>query len=161
MKANLLSAGALLAVTWLPEFNVAVFALLLNFPWEVLQMSLFVEMADAPLVEAIKGCSQASLGDMVIMLIAYACVSLIARSRRWVLAPSRRELTGFVAIGVSITAVIEWLALGGRWIGSWTYAPEMPVVPGVGIGLVPLLQWVALPLLVAWFVRRQLAGRAR
>ena len=142
-----------------PEFNLAVFALLLNFAWEVLQAPLFVGVADTRFVDVIKGCAQATVGDMVIMLIAHAGISLVARSRHWVLTPSRRQLAGFSAIGVSITVVIEWLATHGRWVSSWNYAPSMPVVPGLGIGLAPLLQWVILPLLVVWFVQRQLAGQ--
>ena len=143
----------------MPEFNLAVFALLLNFPWEVLQAPLFVGVADARFVDVIKGCAQATVGDMVILLIGHAGVALVARDRGWVLTPSRRQLAGFVAIGVSITAVIEWLATHGRWVSSWSYAPAMPVVPGLGLGLAPLLQWVVLPLLVVWFVQRQLAGQ--
>ena len=146
------------AVTLIPEVNVAIFALLLNLPWEILQASLFVGMAEAPFAEAIKGCTQGTLGDGVIMLLAYWSVSLFARKRRWILAPSGRQLALFIAIGVSITAVIEWLATRGHWVGSWTYSKEMPVLPGLDIGLSPLLQWVVLPLLVVWFVRRQLAS---
>ncbi len=142
-----------------PEWNLAIFALLLNFPWEVMQAPLFAGMASAPYTDVIRGCSQATVGDMVILLLAYALVALLARNRRWVLAPSSRQLALFIAIGVCITAVIEWLATHGLWIGSWTYSPAMPVVPGVGIGLSPLLQWLVLPLLVVWFVRRQLAER--
>ena len=152
-------AAPLRFATGMPEFNVAVFALLLNFPWEVLQAPLFAGMADTPFVEVIAGCSQASLGDVVIMLLAYWSVAIAARSRRWVLTPSGRQMSLFIAIGVSITAVIEWLATSGRWLQSWTYSPSMPVVPGFGIGLAPLAQWVVVPLLVLWFVRRQGAGR--
>ena len=144
----------------MPEWNVAVFALLLSFPWEVLQAPLFAGMANAPHVEVIKGCLQATLGDMVIMLIAYGSISLLARNRRWVLAPSRRQLALFIAIGVAITAAIEWLATRGHWVERWAYSQRMPVVPGVGIGLAPLVQWIVLPLLVVWFVRRQLAHGA-
>ena len=151
---------ALRAVTGMPEWNVAIFALLLNFPWEVLQAPLFAGMAEAPFFEAIKGCSRGTLGDMVIMLIAYEGVSLVARRRDWVLAPDRRQLALFIAIGVSITAVIEGLATRGHWVQNWTYSPNMPVVPGVNIGVTPLLQWVVLPLLVIWFVRRQIQSQA-
>ena len=143
-----------------PEFNVAVFALLLNFPWEILQVRLFAGMASAPYSEAIIGCLQATFGDLVIVLLAFEAVALAARNRRWVLAPSGRQLAVFVGIGVSITAVIEWLATNGHWVQSWTYSPAMPVLPQVGIGLSPLLQWVLVPLLLVWFVRRQLAGVA-
>ena len=32
------------ALTWTPEFNVVLFALLLNYPWEFLQVPLFDRM---------------------------------------------------------------------------------------------------------------------
>ena len=144
----------------IPEWNVAVFALLLNFPWEVLQVPLFAGMADAPHVQVINGCLQASFGDMLIMLIAYEAVSCIVRSRRWILVPSGRQLALFITIGVATTAVIERLATRGHWFQSWTYSPHMPIVPLVDIGLAPLLQWLVLPLLTVWFVRHQLSGTA-
>ena len=33
----------------------------------------------------------------------------------------------------------------------------MPMVPVLRVGLVPVLQWVIVPPLVLWFVKRQLA----
>ena len=144
----------------MPEFNVAIFALMLNFPWEVLQARLFTGMSDAPYVEAVNGCVQATLGDAVIMLLAYWSVAVVAGSRRWILGSTGPKLALFIAIGVSITGVIEWLATSGRWVRSWSYSSSMPVVPAVDIGLAPLLQWVIVPLLVVRFVRRQLSNRA-
>lgn len=145
------------AVTGTPEFNVAIFALLLNFAWEILQAPLYAGMADMPHAQVTKACLQATVGDAVIMLLAYGAVTAVARSRRWIVAASGWQLALFIAIGVSITAAIEWLATRGYWIGSWNYLPTMPLVPGTRIGLAPLLQWVVLPLLTVWFVRRQLA----
>lgn len=148
----------LFAGTWQPEFNVALFAVLLNYPWEFLQVPLFDRLAGAGHWDATKGCTVAALGDAVIMLAAYGFVATIAGSRRWILAPSGSQLALFVATGLSITAVIEWLALSGLWFETWSYSPLMPIVPGIGIGLAQLLQWTVLPLLVVWFVRRQLAA---
>jgi hypothetical protein len=34
----------------------------------------------------------------------------------------------------------------------------MPMVPVLRVGLTPVLQWVIVPPLVVWFVKRQLAG---
>jgi hypothetical protein len=96
---------------------------------------------------------------MLIMVLAYGVVALVARSRHWVLAPTCRHVALFVAVGLSITVVIGWLAPSGRWVGRWTYAPDMPVVPGIAIGVAPLLQWFVLSLLTVWFVRRQLERR--
>lgn len=145
------------ALTATPEFNLAVFALLLNFPWEVLQAPLFEGMSAAPHSAVIGACLQATLGDVVIMLLAHASVVLVTRRRRWVLAPSRREVAGFVTAGVAITAIVEWLATRGHWAQTWAYSSVMPLIPGIGIGLSPLLQWVVVPTMVLWFARRQSA----
>lgn len=145
------------ALTATPEFNLAVFALLLNFPWEVLQAPLFDGMAAATHSAVIGACLQATLGDVVIMLLAHASIVVVTRRRRWMLAPSRREVAGFVAAGVAITAMIEWLATRGHWVQTWVYSSAMPVIPGIGLGLSPLLQWVIVPPMVLWFTRRQSA----
>ena len=137
-----------------PELNLVVFALLLNFPWEVLQAPLFEGMAAAPHSAVVGACLQATLGDAAIMLLAHAMVAAVTRRRRWVLAPSRYEVAGFIAVGVAITAVIVWLATRGRWAQTWAYSAEMPVIPGIEIGLSPLLQWVVVPPVALWFVWR-------
>ena len=144
-------------VTGSPEFNVAIFALLLNFAWEILQAPLYAGMAGMPHAQVTKACLQATFGDMVLMLLAYGAVAVAARSRRWGVEASSWQRALFIAIGVVITAGIEWLATRGHWVQSWNYLPAMPLVPGMGIGLAPLLQWVLLPLLTVWFVRRQLS----
>ena len=137
-----------------PEFNVAIFAFLLNLPWEFAQVPLFAGMPSAGHWRAIQVCGRATLGDVVIALAAFWVVAASARARRWILAPTPRQVTGFVAVGVLITIVMEWLAT--QVVGRWAYAEAMPVVPVLGVGLSPLLQWIVLPLLVVWFVRRQL-----
>lgn len=146
-------------ITRLPEFNVAVFAMLLNYPWEFLQVPLFAKMPGAPHWEAIKTCTRATFGDAVIMLLAFWVVSAFARSRYWVCAvPRASRLALFVSVGVVITVTIEWLAQNGLWIDGWHYSALMPVLPGLGVGLSPVLQWILLPPLAIWFVRRQMSG---
>jgi len=143
-------------ITAMPELNVVVFALLLNFPWEMLQAPLYVGMAQAPHVQAVRACLQATLGDALIMGLAHGTVALATRNRHWIASASNWQRVGFTGVGVAVTAIIEGLAIRGYWTASWTYLPAMPLIPGTGVGLVPLLQWVVLPLLTVWFVRRQL-----
>ena len=134
----------------------AVLARLLNFPWEVLQVPLFEQMPGAPHWQAIKTCSRATLGDAAIMLAAYWAVAAARGNRTWITKPDTAGVSLFAIVGVLATAIIERLALAGLWNGSWTYSAAMPVVPGIGVGLSPLLQWVVLPPLVVWFVKRQI-----
>ncbi|RQP21829.1 hypothetical protein [Piscinibacter terrae] len=149
------------ALTWTPEFNVVVFAFLINFPWEFMQAPLFEGMDTAPHWEAVKGCIRAALGDALIALIAFWCATLAAHGREWIAAPTRRAITVYLVVGLGITTMIEALAVRGHWMASWTYAASMPVVPGLGVGVVPLLQWLVLPVLVVHFTARQVAGRPR
>lgn len=150
-----------MALTWLPEFNVVLFGLLLNYPWEFIQAPLFEGMAERPHWEAVTACTRAALGDALIMLFAYWGVAVLGRGRAWIAAPSWRDAVLLSSIGVSITVVIEWLALHGWWLAGWRYSALMPIIPGLGVGLVPVLQWVVLPPLVVAFVARQLGGRQR
>jgi hypothetical protein len=53
-----------------------------------------------------------------------------------------------------VTIALEYWAtqIGARW----EYAEQMPRLPLLGTGLAPLLQWLLIPPLVAWLVRRQI-----
>ena len=141
-----------------PTFNIAIFALLLSLPWEFGQMWLYVDSAETSHLQGIRICMAATAGDAVIMLIAFGVVALAARSPAWVRVPTIRQVSGFVAIGLVVTIAVEIVATRSNGQFSWRYAPAMPVTPLFGVGLVPLLMWVVVPLLVLWFVRRQIAG---
>lgn len=140
-------------IVGLPEVNVAIFAFLLNYPWEFLQVPFFAGMATAPHWETVKLCTRATLGDAGIALVAYWAVAL-PRSRGWILRATGGEVIAFAAVGVAITVAFEWLAT--EVLGRWDYADTMPTLPLLGTGLAPILQWIILPPLIVWFVRRQL-----
>lgn len=152
---------ALHGVVASPEATVAIFALLLNFPWEILQAPLYAGMSSSPHATVTKACLQATVGDMVIMLMAHGAVAISSRNRRWTLSANRAQFILFIAFGLSITLLVEWLATRGYWLASWSYSPTMPLLPGTGIGLSPVLQWLILPPLTVWFARRQLVGSAK
>lgn len=135
-----------------PEFNIFIFALLLNFAWEMFQMPLFATPpADTPYWPVVLMCGGATVADGFIMLIAFWVASAAARSRRWYVEARRPHFIAFMLTGLVITSVAEILATNN---GVWAYAPEMPQL--FGIGLSPFLQWVFTPLIALWFTRRQL-----
>ncbi len=138
-----------------PLANIAVFAFLLNFPWEFLQTPLYQSMLDAAHWKATQRCTLATLGDVVIMVLAYGCIALTARSVSWFERPTIGRLSGFVVVGVLVTVVIERLALSDQSLG-WRYSSAMPIMPLVHVGLAPVMQWIILPLVAVWFVKRQL-----
>lgn len=139
-----------------PEINVLLFSALLNLPWEFIQVPLFEGMAEAGHWEATRICLRAALGDALMSVLAYLAAAVLVRDRYWVLAPSVGAVAAFLALPLAATVVIERLALAGIWMEGWTYSALMPVVPLLGLGLSPLVQWIVLPPAVLWLVRRQI-----
>jgi hypothetical protein len=139
-----------------PELHIGIFAFLLHFVWELLQMPLFAGFENAYYYDIVLHCTQATFGDVVISLIAFWSASLMVKSRFWILPMDRVGLLVFLIVGLVITIVFEALATGA--LDRWDYADAMPVLPLLGTGLAPVAQWVLVPLLQLWFVRRQLLG---
>jgi hypothetical protein len=145
-------AGLLMRIIRLPEFNIYVFAFLLNFVWEFLQMPLFTAPpAGMQHWDIVKIYAFATVADGLIMLIAYWTASAFARSRYWFVSAERGHVLIFLITGLAITSAIELVATE---MGVWTYSPLMPVL--FGVGLSPFLQWVIPPLITLWFTQRQL-----
>lgn len=141
-----------------PEFSVLVFSFLLNLAWEYWQVPFFRGMADQPHWEGVKACTQATFGDAGISLAAFWITALLAGSRSWMLKPSRRDIAIFLGVGIATTIIFEELST--RVLQRWNYSDAMPRLPILGTGLLPLIQWLLIPPLVVWFVRRQIGAPA-
>lgn len=135
---------------------VAVYSFLLNYQWELFQLPLFDGFAGTPYYDVILHCTKATLGDVVISLAAFATACIATRSRRWIVDKNTVGIVTFLLMGLLITILFEILATGP--LERWTYAERMPLVPFLQIGASPILQWIVLPLLMLWFVRRQILG---
>lgn len=140
-----------------PEVNVVIFSFLLNLAWEMWQVPFFLGMADAPHWQGVKACTQATAGDAAIALAAFWVAAALAKNRRWIVKPRKCYLAAFIGTGLIATIVLESLAT--EVLGRWTYIEAMPRLPIIGTGLLPLLQWLLIPPLVLWFVRRQTRWR--
>jgi len=101
----------------------------------------------------VRTCTQASLGDGVISIVAYWSGVVTARSRNWIHAITVEPVMTYLAAGLVITIGMEWLATDV--LDRWQYAPHMSELPLLGTGLLPILQWLILPPLILWVVRRQ------
>ena len=125
-----------------PEVWLAVHGFLIAFLWEMLQMP-FYAMGHLSPSEATINCSIASLGDAGILVFAYTIASRVAKDRYWLHDIKRAALLVFLGTGLIITIVIEHVATSVSW--GWKYAVQMPTL--FGLGLVPVLMWVVVPLL--------------
>lgn len=140
----------------LPELEVAIFAFLLSFAWEILQYPFFRGMTEARHGEAVRLCMLATLGDVGIMLVNFWIVAWVGGGRRWVLHPTAAQVAGFAGLGLASAILIEVLTTQ-VW-QRWRYSDAMPTIPVLEVGLVPLFMWAVLPPVLVWFVNRQLTG---
>lgn len=109
----------------------------LNWFWEMLQMTAYVEMAGRSWREVAPGCTVATLGDAAITLAICAVGSLAAGRPRWGMEGGWNVYATAAILGAVAAVAIEWEALGA---GRWSYTAEMPLVPGLDVGLWPFLQ---------------------
>lgn len=92
--------------------------------------------------EATWQCFVASSWDVTIVVAIAAVTSLLFGGTAW-LAERRPAAFALAAlIGAAVAVVIEWRALG---LERWAYGSRMPVIPGLNVGIVPILQMVLLP----------------
>ena len=148
--ARIRGVGAHIPI-WQPWTALALFAFLLNFIWEIVQ-SPFYGMAGAPHEMAIRTCTLATLGDVVFTLAAYAAVAGVTRHRLWGVRWRPRYAIAFVAVGLLLTVVAEYVNV--FVLLRYQYAPEMPRLAGIGVS--PLLQWLIIPIIALWLTRRHL-----
>jgi hypothetical protein len=138
----------------LPELNVAFFSFLLNFAWEVLQTPFYVDRS-AEINTIIWYRLHCTFGDVLITLGCFWLVALVFKKRTWFLNLTWKKLFLFVVFGVSYTLFSEITNV--RLVESWGYSGLMPMIPGLGVGMMPLLQWIVVPILLFLIVRRQLS----
>ena len=136
-----------------PWVALASFSLLVNFAWEVLVPPFYAMHAAAPHSITVLACLRSSFGDAGITIGSYAAVAAID-TRRWINAASPRLIAAYIACGVGATIALEYISV--YRLSRWTYSSIMPTIGGIGV--VPLVQWLVLPLVILWLSHRHLAG---
>ena len=100
-------------------------------------------------------------GDALIALSSLTLSLLIAGDDGWPRHQRHRIAILTILFGVAYTIFSEWLNTVIR--RSWAYSDLMPVVSlnGFDVGLSPLLQWIAVPLIGLWWATAARFGPAR
>ena len=132
--------SALRWTLWLFAFNLL---------WEVVQLPLYAmgRYAEWPAVGyAVLHCT---LGDAAMAFAAHLIAALVTGEPRWLL---RRPLTGLAVVLVASESFTIWAEWYNVYVlRSWAYAAGMPTIRGIGVA--PLAQWLALPVLVLVVLR--------
>jgi hypothetical protein len=118
------------------------YSFFIHFFWEMWQMPLFEFSESSDLLAMNWMCTQASLGDGVIAVLAYYFVVYVKKGP-WLHYASFKDIALFIVPGIVLTIVMEYL--NTLILFRWSYGPLMPIVPVLEIGLAPLLQWILIP----------------
>jgi hypothetical protein len=137
--------------TQLPETRLVMVALPLEILWEIAQFPLYTVWHQNNWGYILYGLIHCTLGDLIILLIAYETVALLSRNRYWYTRTTYASGVLFVLLGASYTVFSEIVNV--RYKGTWGYTDAMPLVPMLGIGGTPLLQWLLIPPVILWLMR--------
>lgn len=125
-------------------------SLVLHLAWEIAQLPLYTLWHEERAAYIARAVAHCTAGDGLIALGTYAMASFSMRSVRWPWESPGRGLAVLWASGLIWTTFSEWRHV--QVLGSWTYAESMPTL--AGIGLAPLAQWVIVPGLAFWCLRK-------
>ncbi len=116
-------------------------AFALHFVWEVIQCRLFFIHLELPPTWG--AMLFATVGDVAMTLFAYCVVAVGARDARWFLRrPWRLSAVTLLELSAAVLAVaVERMGLD---MGRWSYRAGAPMLPMVGISLIPVAQLMLL-----------------
>lgn len=121
-----------------------------NYPWELAQAPLY-EWSGEPR-NVWWHCLVASLGDGLLVLLIFAAGWLAFGRPNWFSKPGAGGYLLMLATGLIVAIGVEWVAV--HLMNRWAYTVQMPRIPGLEIGLVPVAQMLILPPLIFWLVAR-------
>jgi len=119
--------------------QIFLWALVLNFVWEVAHSRLYAHFWGGPIGYLIL-IGAAVLDGLAILAMIY----LVRR-----LFPDKYRLGVLVVGGIGVAVVVERVATA---LGLWEYRPAMPIVPVLNTGLTPTVQLGLLAGVVFWIV---------
>jgi hypothetical protein len=126
--------------------------------WEFAQMPFYTVWATASAREIVFDAVHCTVGDILIAASALALALFVLRPCNARLDRLRGLAALTILFGLGYTTISEWLNVQ-VW-RTWTYSGLMPVVPPLGTGVLPLLQWLAVPL-AALFAARAVTRDAK
>lgn len=141
-----------------PETRLIMLGLPLELLWETAQFPLYDVWHQNDWGYILYGLAHCTMGDSLILLVAYEIVALWRRRRDWFLDNVASGGALFTLLGAGYTVYSE--VMNVRIKGTWGYTDLMPVVPILDIGGMPLLQWLLIPPILLWLMRQVAIARS-
>ena len=123
-----------------------VIAFALNLAWEMVQMRAYAGISWISLPSSAI-CSAAAIGDSTYVLLLYWAGYILIADKAWISRITTIRLLLILAVGFVVAVTLERIAL---LASLWQYASSMPRIPGLQVGLWPVLQLMTVPLAVFW-----------
>lgn len=132
----------------------------LNYLWEIIQLPAFANGVGEPFRPgwgfAAWHCFIPTLGDIFVAGLTFVLGWLVHRRPDWIRRLGWRDILLVTLPLVLLAIVIELVNV--YVLDRWTYSHLMPVVPVLGIGLLPMVQ-LALLTLLAFVIVGQIVDR--
>jgi len=129
---------------------VFLIAVQFNIPWEITVAPLYVGTGSWS--NLLLHCALAILRDGVLVVILYAVGYGFFRRADWYRFPTAATVGVMLVTGLAIAVGVERVAVVR--LGRWAYTDSMPLIPGLALGLVPILQVLVPPPLIFRFASR-------
>lgn len=123
-----------------------------NLLWEFLHLPLYTLWDTGSASEILLAVIHCTGGDLLIAVGALALAIVLFGKRQWPEQHFLRVVIAAVFFGLSYTVFSEWLNIDIR--RTWAYKESMPLLPMLGTGLTPALQWLMVPTLGFWFAHK-------
>lgn len=126
---------------------------LFNLLWEIAQLplySIWYERGWADIAYAVAHCTA---GDVLLGAFSLVIALIVTGAGPLGTWHTTRVAAVTVALSVAYTVFSEWMNTILR--ESWAYSSFMPLLPGPGTGLSPLLQWAVIPPVALYFALRR------
>jgi hypothetical protein len=116
---------------------------LLNLAWEMAQLPLYTIWHEAPWRDIAYAVVHCTAGDVLIGVFALLATLIVTRAGPVGTWRTAHLMAGTVLLSVSYTIFSEWM--NTVIYEHWKYSDLMPLMPVLGTGLSPLLQWFVVP----------------
>ena len=123
--------------------NIALTAFMFNLLWEIAHGFLYEGFQYD--MKHIAFCALATVADVLMVLLLFFGFAILYKDVYWIREMNIQRLALLVAVG-TIGAILGELWHTAR--GDWAYAPNMPLLPIVKVGLSPVVQFALLPWLI-------------
>ena len=126
------------------------FSFLLNTAWELIQLPFYKGASYS--FQHIIFCSLGALADTIMVLLLYQSFALIYKNPYWAMKMSVQKILILVIMG-GIGAILA--EVRNVHSGNWAYSNDMPIIPGINVGLYPILQFMILPTCIYYFIMQK------